>query len=117
MKSKLSILVMAIFVFTLSSCVKRDAEDIVDCVGQSLLTIFNHQASTTNSHEITFSVTHSSDPQVQSVNWNFGDGNSQTVNSTSVTHTYINTGTYQVNFTVKLSNGCSYDKSKSITVQ
>lgn len=41
--------------------------------------------------------------------WNFGDGNTATV--TDPNHTYLGTGTFQVQLTVTDANGCSQDTS------
>lgn len=115
MKTKLPILLVSLFLFI--SCGKDTAEDIVDCMGQSLFSSVHHTFSTSDAREITFSVTHSDEPKIKSVDWNFGDGNSQKVNSESISHTYSAAGTFEVKATIHLSNSCSFDKSKSITIE
>lgn len=39
--------------------------------------------------------------------WDFGDGNSTTVTTSTVTHTYTNVGTYSVTLTITDLNGCT----------
>lgn len=38
--------------------------------------------------------------------WTFGDGSTQTTSNTSVSHTYINTGIYDISLEVTNNNGC-----------
>ncbi|MBI3142044.1 MAG: PKD domain-containing protein, partial [Bacteroidetes bacterium] len=49
-----------------------------------------------------------------SYSWSFGDGNSST--STAPSHTYGKSGSYTVNLTATSSNGCTSQKSASVTV-
>jgi PKD repeat protein len=51
---------------------------------------------------------------INSYQWNFGDGSTGTGQSPS--HTYLQAGTYQVTLTVQNSNGCSDQVSQSIQV-
>ena len=52
--------------------------------------------------------------QITSYQWNFGDG--QTGSGASVSHTYANTGTYQVTLTVSTGGHCTHEITKTVTV-
>lgn len=52
-------------------------------------------------------------------NWNFGDGNSATVNfpdDPNVSHTYANAGTFNVTLNVITSLGCEHEVTRSLTI-
>ena len=114
MKTKLSPFILAVVL--LLSCSKDDAADVVDCAGDALLTFVEHDASDTDPHEITFTVLHGDNPSIRSISWNFGDNITQTSNTNTITHTYAQPGTYHVSLTIHLTNSCSFDKTKSVTV-
>lgn len=115
MKTKLSIFLLSMIM--LSACSKNDAEDVTDCIGQSLLTIVSHDAVADNPKKIAFSVTHSDDPKIKSITWDFGDNMTESSNSATITHTYTQAGSYQVKLKVYLDNSCSYDKTQNVTVK
>lgn len=115
MKIKLAIFILSILM--LSACSKSDADNLVDCIGDGLLTILSHSAATDNSLKIDFTVVRSKDPKIQSIVWNFGDNITQTSSATTISHTYSQAGSYQVKLNVKLDNGCSHDKTENITVK
>ena len=58
--------------------------------------------------------TSNSTGQIQSYNWNFGDG--QTGTGQTVSHTYAQAGTYQVTHTVQAGASCSDSKTQSVPV-
>ena len=58
--------------------------------------------------------TSNSTGQIQSYNWNFGDG--QTGSGQNVSHTYAQPGTYTVTLTVQGAGGCSSEKTQQVTV-
>ena len=61
------------------------------------------------------STTNPSGQQIQSYQWNFGDG--QTGSGQNVTHTYANAGNYSVTLTVSCGNGqCTSSKTYSVPV-
>ena len=61
------------------------------------------------------STTNPSGQQIQSYQWNFGDG--QTGTGQNVTHTYANAGNYQVTLTVSCGGGhCTSSKTYSVPV-
>ncbi len=51
---------------------------------------------------------------ISSVNWSFGDGQSSTQNNP--VHQYVTDGTYQVIYTINLSNGCTYKDTATVKV-
>lgn len=114
MKPKLFIVILAVFFFT--ACCKDDIADVMDCAGDALLTSVDHDASDGNPREVTFTVIHGDNPEIGSVDWNFGDGRTQTSNSPTITHTYAEAGSYQVSLKVHLVKSCSFDKTKNVTV-
>ncbi len=68
-------------------------------------------------HFINYSV--SPNGYIETYYWNFGDGNSVTINypaNPDVAHLYSNTGTFQVTLTVTDSEGCIDSISKNILV-
>ncbi len=46
--------------------------------------------------------------------WNFGDGNTDSIQNTQ--HTYLNSGSFNVNLNVTKSNGCSNDTTISVLI-
>ena len=51
--------------------------------------------------------------------WDFGDGNTQTVtfpDDPDVSHTYANTGTYDITLTVTSSDGCTGSSQEQVTI-
>ncbi len=61
------------------------------------------------------STTNPSGQQIQSFQWNFGDG--QTGTGQNVTHTYANAGNYTVTLTTSCGNGlCTSTKTQSVPV-
>lgn len=55
-------------------------------------------------------------PAITNWAWNFGDGNSATVSTPTVSHTYSTAGTFPVNLGVADPNGCSGNIVKNIVV-
>lgn len=61
------------------------------------------------------STTNPSGQQIQNYQWNFGDG--QTGTGQNVSHTYANSGNYQVTLTVSTGNGhCTHSRTKTVPV-
>ncbi|MHB8401073.1 MAG: PKD domain-containing protein, partial [Bacteroidia bacterium] len=48
--------------------------------------------------------------------WDFGDGNAQTVTTTTVSHNYSTTGSYPVSLIVTDLNGCTSTKTETVVV-
>ncbi|MGB5403101.1 MAG: PKD domain-containing protein [Robiginitalea sp.] len=67
---------------------------------------------------VQFSIQYSGNQSVRAVNWDFGDGTKDS--GTSVSHLYINSGTYQVQAQVSLGSGeneCLAEPTTSVTIQ
>ncbi|HTN46604.1 MAG TPA: PKD domain-containing protein, partial [Flavipsychrobacter sp.] len=54
-------------------------------------------------------------PNATTITWNFGDG-SPTASGQTVSHTYVNSGTYTVTMSVVDINGCSATTTKNVQV-
>lgn len=65
---------------------------------------------------ITFNDLSTSGAAIVSRNWGFGDGNSTSGNSATVTHSYIITGTFPVTVLVVDANGCDANITKNVTI-
>nr|WP_294927235.1 PKD domain-containing protein [uncultured Flavobacterium sp.] len=78
-----------------------------------------HTADAVNSKKIDYEIKYIGKYEVKSVKWIFGDGATQTVNGTTVSHTYAAGGTFAVKADVTLKSGsssCTSVHSKSLTV-
>lgn len=118
MTSKIKILLVALFVVTLS-CDKEE-KSIVDCFTESFLLDVHHSRSSENPQQVNLNVSYAGDYQLgSSVKWNFGDGTPvQTITGTTTSHTYAANGNYTVTATVTLRNGsCSYDLKETVNLQ
>jgi len=62
------------------------------------------------------SIISSGGPPIGSWGWDFGDGNTQTVSTTSVTHTYNAPGNYPVSLIITDTNGCSNTVIKNVNI-
>lgn len=121
MKKITAILVLTMVFFMSNSCSKNDDEAIVDCFGDSILTELKHSADGTNPKIINYSIQYSGSNTVTSVKWTFGDGKTETINSSTgaVSHTYSAAGTFEVkaDVTLKKDGGsCTVSPKKSVTV-
>ncbi|TNE82412.1 MAG: PKD domain-containing protein [Bacteroidetes bacterium] len=54
-----------------------------------------------------YNTSNSNPPQIVSYQWDFGDGNTNSSNWTSVSHTYINNGNFTAKLTATDLNGCT----------
>ncbi|WJS95529.1 PKD domain-containing protein [Flavobacterium johnsoniae] len=121
MKKIATVLMITIVFFMSNSCSKSDDEAIVDCFGDSILTELKHTADGTNSKIINYSIQYSGENTVTSVKWTFGDGKTETINTSTgaVSHTYSAAGTFEVKADVTLKKGggsCTVSPKKSVTV-
>lgn len=121
MKKIATVLMITIVFFMSNSCSKSDDEAIVDCFGDSILTELKHTADGTNSKIINYSIQYSGENTVTSVKWTFGDGKTETINTSTgaVSHTYSAAGTFEVKADVTLKKGggsCTVSPKKNVTV-
>ncbi len=94
-----------------------DASQAVDCEQEaSLVQIDDNSAQ--GGMTVEFSIQYSGSLSVSEVNWDFGDGTKDS--GSSVSHLYINSGTYQVQAQVSLSSGeqdCLAVSTTSVNIQ
>ncbi|KFF04755.1 PKD domain-containing protein [Flavobacterium reichenbachii] len=117
MKKIVSVLILAIVLFTANSCSKHDEEEIVDCFGDSLFIQLKHSVDAADSKKINYSIEYNGSRTLSDVKWTFGDGTTGT--GTSVSHTYAAAGTFEVKADVTTKEGnatCTSSPKKSITV-
>lgn len=113
------LLISALFVLIFNACSKKDLESTIDCVGESLLISISHPADANDPKTINYAVNYSGDKTVASVDWDFGDGSSQTVNNTTISHSYTTSGNYTVKVKVHLKSGsatCTSEPQVTVTV-
>ncbi len=95
MKNKFTVLFIIALAFLSFSC-GDDLEKAFDCTGENLFLEIGHTADAVNSKKIDYEIKYTGKYEVKSVKWTFGDGATQTVNGTTVSHTYAAGGTFAV---------------------
>lgn len=118
MRKKITILFAAVLTLLSLSC-GDDLDRAFDCTGENLLVSLGHAMDATNAKKIDYEIKYTGDYKVESVKWTFGDGTTQTINGSTVSHTYSAAGTFSVKAEVTLKNGgssCTSPHSKTITV-
>lgn len=103
--------------FLTFSCSGKDAENIINCLGESSFVSIEIE-NDNGDRTVNFSIDYTGDFTVRSVQWDFGDGNSG--NGTSVSHTYTAAGSYAVKAIVELRDGdafCKPEKTRNVTVE
>ena len=118
MRKKFTILSIAVLAFLSFSC-GDDLERAFDCAGENLLLTIKHPADAANPKKINYELDYTVEYAVKSVKWTFGDGQTQTVNGTTVSHTHTAAGNFSVKADVTLKKGsssCTSTHSKSVTV-
>lgn len=81
-----------------------DASQVIDCEQEADL-IQIEDDSQQGGMTVQFSIQYSGDLRITAVNWDFGDGTKDS--GTTVSHLYINSGTYEVEALVLLGSGGS----------
>lgn len=117
-RSSLLLLVFISGLIFISGC-KKVTENMVDCLGESLLVSVRADVDASNNKLINFEAHYVGESSVSSVTWDFGDGSSQTFTTKTASHTYSKAGNYMVKAKVTLSqNGstCTPEPTKSIVV-
>ncbi|WP_316833026.1 PKD domain-containing protein [Pedobacter aquatilis] len=87
-----------------NSC-RKAAESAVDCLGQSFYVSFKHNTNDQDPRKVDFNLTYSGKLQVASMRIDYGDGQTQTLSTGIISHTYAAAGTYQVKAWISLQNG------------
>ncbi|MGA9239537.1 PKD domain-containing protein [Robiginitalea sp.] len=94
-----------------------DASQVIDCLQEAGLVQIDDD-SAQGGMTVQFSIQYTGTLSVTEVNWDFGDGTKDSGNS--VSHLYINSGTYQVQAQVSLSSGdndCLAVSTTSVNIQ
>jgi len=79
-----------------------DAPQVIDCERESSLVQINDD-SAQGGMTVQFSIQYTGNLSLTEVNWDFGDGTKGS--GSSVSHLYINSGTYKVQAQVSLGSG------------
>lgn len=117
MKKALSVLILTILFFMANSCSKNEAEDVVDCLGESIYIKLHNSTDANNPKLMNYSVEYTGTGTLSSVKWTFGDGT--TGEGTTVTHTYNAAGTYEAkaDVTVKKNGSeCTSSPKRNVTI-
>ena len=94
-----------------------DASQVIDCEQESSLVQIDDD-SAQGGMTVQFSIQYTGNLSVMEVNWDFGDGTKDS--GSSVSHLYINSGTYQVQAQVSLGRGeteCLAVSTTSVNIQ
>lgn len=115
---KAAIVITTLMIFSLSC--KKLTEDIINCATESILLGIKYTANSQDPKKITFEVRYYGDYTLDhNINWDFGDGHSESNYGLTVEHTYDSTGTYDVKAEISLSsddNSCSTTINKKVEV-
>ncbi len=113
------IVFLIVCTLVLSFSCKKAADEAIDCVVELLFASISYTANPIDSKEVTLMVNYAGEFSV-SVEWEFGDGTTETMSGTTVTHVYPSAGAYSVKANMTLSgdnhSSCSTSKSKTIDV-
>ena len=94
--------------FLFFSC-KKDAEEVIDCLFEAGHFDFTHEVDGQDTKTVHFKIEYAGDKNLDnSIKWDFGDGQVQTLNGTTQDHTYDASGSYTVKAEVTLRNGDAY---------
>ncbi len=118
MKVRLKLGIITVLVAVGFSCSKA-AKDAIDCLAEALLVSMSHSTDAANSKKINFVINYSGTYTVSSVQWDYGDGQSQTITGLTATHTYAAAGTYTVKTKVTVKNGssnCTVEPTKTVVI-
>src|SRR6187402_1235375 len=119
MKTKLKILFAVVVLFFNFSCNKDEVKAPIDCFGESLFIKLKHTTDATNPKKINYEIEYTGSFTFSSVRWTFGDGTTETVSSTTVSHTYTEAGTFTVKADVTIKKDdetCTSSPVKNVTV-
>ncbi len=94
-----------------------DTADATVSILDERLSLTTSDSVRCNSTDVTFKVSNITMSNVASYKWDFGDGSTSSVTSSSVTHTYKVSGNYTASLVVTNNLGCTDTASKNITVK
>lgn len=104
--------------FSHISC-KKTLESIINCTGEGLLMSIHSNIDGASPKLVHFEAKYSGSHSIESVSWEFGDGNTSTSKNLTVDHAYAASGTYNVKAKIKIVNGkstCESDPAKSVVI-
>ena len=119
MKTKATILFIAILMLVSYSCSKSDIEKGIDCIAESVFIKLKHTTDATNVKIVNYEIEYTGTYELKSVKWTFGDGTAQTVTGKTISHTYAAAGTFTVRADVTIAKGkesCTSSPTKTVTV-
>ena len=105
-------------VTTAAGCVKDTTKQVEVFGAVTAAFTYNSPACASDSIHFT-NLSNSPHGYITTWEWDFGDGNSTTVNfpaNPNVSHLYANGGNYMVTLTVTTSDGCTAQKSNPVTI-
>ncbi|MDM9632627.1 PKD domain-containing protein [Robiginitalea aurantiaca] len=108
---------LTLFVFLVSCSGDDDTPQEINCE-QEAARVQIEDDNDLGGMTVQFEVQYSGDLPIASVNWDFGDGTKGSGNS--VSHLYVNSGTYSVQALVVLNLGgaeCIADPETTVTIQ
>jgi len=120
MKKALLLFFCTVSVIVTVSCNDDDAESAADCLNEASFLNVNHSANSENPMIVDFWVAYSGVYSLDSsIKWDFADGTPvQSVNGTTVSHTFSSPGTYTVKAKISLNNGsCSHEITETVNLQ
>ncbi|MFH6993329.1 PKD domain-containing protein [Flavobacterium sp. FlaQc-48] len=118
MKKAANFLVLLTIFFITNSC-SEQLEAITNCLGESAQVEIKYSLDPVNARKINYSIKYTGSGTLNSVKWTFGDGTTETVTGTKVTHTYETVGSYEVIADIKLRKetiDCNITPKKVVTV-
>lgn len=106
----------SVILLLLISCSKDDGKDVVDCFGEGLLMNVTHTVE--NENVVNFQITYNGSHILKNtVIWDFGGGNVETITGTTATHAYLQSGSYEVKANVSLvSPDCTFALKEDVTI-
>ena len=120
-----AITITSLFFFSQTACKKTAdvIEETIDCTVDSWFLKINADVDASNSKLIHFTFVNDDSSEKYTldneINWDFGDGVTETSQGLTISHTYANTGSYTVKGSYTLNKGsksCSSHKQKAINV-
>lgn len=111
--------VAVIFIFQYSC--KQITKDIIDCSFETIGASVTAEEDTETKYKVnfTFNFDTSDGETISTITWKFGDGQSIVTQTATASHTYAESGDYDVvvEYTINMDGGtCSSTKNKKVSV-